>query len=303
MIDRTVTTIIDQEKCTGCGLCVKVCPSETITMQDDKAVVTGDRSQQCGHCVAVCPADAIRVTAIDDDSFSFNTFKIHDRWLPHGDFDTAQLVRLMASRRSCRNYRDKAVPREMLEDLVKIGVTAPSGTNSQQWTFTILPSRESVLELGRQIGLFFRRVNRMAQRRWLRKLLKWVGKNQLENYYREHYQSVKAALEDWERYGRDRLFHGATALIVVGSKPGGSCPMEDAMLATQNILLAAHAMGLGSCLIGFAVEAMQNDPSIQPYLKMPDEEKVIAVVALGYPEETYQTLTGRKRIVLRYFVI
>lgn len=79
--------------------------------------------------------------------------------------------------------------------------------------------------------------------------------------------------------------------------------MEDAMLATQNILLAAHAMGLGSCLIGFAVEAMQNDPSIQRYLKMPDEEKVIAVVALGYPDETYQTLTGRKRIVPRYFVI
>jgi nitroreductase len=272
-------------------------------MRDDKAAVTGDRSQQCGHCVAVCPADAIRVTAIDNDSFSFNTFEIHSRWLPHGNFDTAQLVRLMASRRSCRNYRDKAVPREMLEDLVKIGVTAPSGTNSQQWTFTILPSRESVLELGQQIGLFFRRVNRLAQRRWLRKLLKWIGKNQLENYYREHYQSVKAALEDWERYKRDRLFHGATALIVVGSKPGGSCPMEDAMLATQNILLAAHSMGLGSCLIGFAVEAMQNDPSIQRYLKIPDEEKVIAVVALGYPDETYQTLTGRKKIVPRYFVI
>lgn len=301
MIDRTVTTIIDQEKCTGCGVCVKVCPSETITMQGDKAVVTGDRSQQCGHCAAACPADAIRVTAIDGDSFSFNTFKIPDCWLPHGDFDTAQLVRLMASRRSCRNYGAKAVPREMLEDLVKIGVTAPSGTNSQQWTFTILPSRQSVLELGQQIGLFFRRVNRMAQKRWLRKLLKWLGKNQLENYYREHYQTVKAALEDWEQNGRDRLFHGATALIIVGSRPGASCPMEDAMLAAQNILLAAHAMGLGSCLIGFAVEAMQNDPGIQRYIKMPDQEQVIAVVALGYPDETYQTLTGRKRIVPRYF--
>jgi formate hydrogenlyase subunit 6/NADH:ubiquinone oxidoreductase subunit I len=43
MIDRQVTTIIDPEKCIGCELCVKVCPNQTISMQADKAVVTGDR--------------------------------------------------------------------------------------------------------------------------------------------------------------------------------------------------------------------------------------------------------------------
>ncbi len=301
MNDRSVTTVIDPDKCTGCGLCVTVCPSETITMQEDKAVVTGDRSLQCGHCAAVCPVDAVTVKAIDESSLLFDNFNLENRWLPHGEFDTAQLVRLMASRRSCRNYRGKAVPREILEDLVKIGITAPSGSNSQRWTFTILPTRESVLELAQQIGLFFRRLNRMAEKRWLRNLLKWVGKNQLDSYYREHYLSVKQALVEWETSGRDRLFHGATALIVVGSKTGGSCPMEDAMLATQNMLLAAHALGLGSCLIGFAVEAMQNDAGIQRFLKIPDEEKVLAVIALGYPDETYQTLTGRKKVVPRYF--
>jgi nitroreductase len=77
--------------------------------------------------------------------------------------------------------------------------------------------------------------------------------------------------------------------------------MEDAMLATQNILLAAHSMGLGSCLIGFAVEAMRNDPSIKQFIKITDEETVYAVIALGYPDETYERLTGRKRVELRYF--
>jgi ferredoxin len=76
MIDRKVTTVIDPEKCIGCGLCVKVCPSATISMQDDKARVTGDRSLQCGHCVAVCPVDAVRVETIDEKSLSFNSFDL-----------------------------------------------------------------------------------------------------------------------------------------------------------------------------------------------------------------------------------
>jgi nitroreductase len=135
----------------------------------------------------------------------------------------------------------------------------------------------------------------------MRKALKMIGKPALDNYYREYYQSVKEALQEWEHHGRDRLFHGASAVIVVASQPGGSCPMEDAMLATQNILLAAHSMGLGSCLIGFAVEAMRNDPTIKQFIKITDEETVYAVIALGYPDETYERLTGRKRVALRYF--
>jgi nitroreductase/Pyruvate/2-oxoacid:ferredoxin oxidoreductase delta subunit len=301
MIDQKVTTIIDQEKCIGCELCVKVCPNGTISMHDDKAVVTGDRSLQCGHCVAVCPVDAVQVNAIDEQSLSFNSFHLGKNWLPHGEFDTARLVQLMASRRSCRNYTQQAVDRSILEDLVKIGTTAPSGTNCQNWTFTVFADRAAVNEFGQRIGSFFRKLNRMAEKSLMRKALKLIGKPALDNYYREDYQSVKEALQEWEQHGRDRLFHGATAVIVVASTPGGSCPMEDAMLATQNILLAAHSMGLGSCLIGFAVEAMRNDPSIKQFIKITDEETVYAVIALGYPDETYERLTGRKRVALRYF--
>ena len=123
MLDRNVTTVIDTKKCNGCELCIKVCPSETISMQEGKAKVTGDRSLQCGHCVAVCPVDAVRVGAIDAQSLSFNSFDLANDWLPHGAFDTARLVQLMASRRSCRNYTDRTVERSKLEDLVKIGTT------------------------------------------------------------------------------------------------------------------------------------------------------------------------------------
>jgi len=301
MIDRKVTTIIDQEKCIGCELCVKVCPSQTISMQDDRAVVTGDRSLQCGHCVAVCPVDAVKVEAIDPQSLIFKNFDLENLWLPHGEFDTSRLVRLMASRRSCRNYIEQTVDRSMLADLVKIGTTAPSGTNCQYWTFTIFPDRGAVIEFAQRIGAFFRNLNRMAEKTLMRKALKLIGKPGLNNYYQEYYQSVKEGLEEFEQQRRDRLFHGATAVIVVASKPGGSCPMEDAMLATQNILLAAHSMGLGTCLVGFAVEAIRNDPTLKHFLKIPNKETVYAVIAMGYPDEKYEGLPGRKKVVMRYF--
>ena len=301
MIDRSVATVIDQEKCIGCEMCVKVCPSQTISMQDDKAVVTGDRSLQCGHCVAVCPVDAVRVNTLDQQSLSFNSFDLENKWLPHGEFDTSRLVQLMASRRSCRNYTAQTVDRSVLEDLVKIGSTAPSGTNCQNWTFTVLPDRAAVIEFAECIGSFFKRLNRMAEKRWMRQAHKLIGKPALEFYYRQHYLSVKEGLAEWEKYRRDRLFHGATAVVLVASKPGGSCPMEDAMLATQNILLGAHSMGLGSCLVGFAVEAIRNDPAIKQFLTIPAEETVYAVIAMGYPDEKYQGLTGRKKVVVRHF--
>jgi nitroreductase/Pyruvate/2-oxoacid:ferredoxin oxidoreductase delta subunit len=301
MINRTVTTVIDAEKCNGCELCVKVCPSETISMQDGKARVTGDRSLQCGHCMAVCPVDAVRVGAIDAHSLSFDNFDLKNRWLPYGDFDTDHLVQLMASRRSCRNYTDQVVDRSILEDLVKIGTTAPSSTNCQKWTFTVLPDRSAVNELGQRIGLFFKKLNRLAEKRLICKALKLIGKPALDNYYREFYQSVKEGLKAYELHGRDLLFHGAPALIVVATRPGGSGRMEDALLATQNILLAAHSMGLGTCLIGFAVEAMKNDGAIQQFLTIPAEETVCSVIAIGYPDEEYVGLTGRKKVLLRYF--
>jgi nitroreductase/Pyruvate/2-oxoacid:ferredoxin oxidoreductase delta subunit len=300
MISRAVTTVIDRERCIGCGECVRVCPSQTLAMQGGKAAVTGERSLGCGHCAAVCPVEAVRVEDLDPQSLRFHSFDCRKDWLPYGAFNTGELVRLMASRRSCRRFDSKAVDRALLEDLVKIGATAPSGTNSQRWTFTILPTRAAVLELGKAVGAFFKRLNRMARNPMLRHGLRLIGRSELADYYRDYYQSVAEGLTDWEERGLDRLFHGATAVIIVGSAPGGSCPAEDALLATQNILLGAHALGLGTCLIGFAVNAIKKDARIKDLLKIPREEGVHAVIALGHPAVTYQRLAGRKKMVLQW---
>ncbi len=292
---------IDLHRCTGCGMCIKVCPRQALSLVDGKAAKNKNDSFGCGHCEAACPQHAIRIPSLSDEMGTYQTFTADSRWLSFGKFDTADLQRLMASRRSCRNYTNQPVDRSALEDLVKIGVTAPSGTNSQKWTFTVVPNRTGVVAFARSIGNFFRILNAQAANPVLRTALKLIGKPELAAYYRNHYETVRKALEEWEQEGRDRLFHGATAAIIVGSKPGASCPEEDALLASQNILLAAHSMGLGSCLIGFAVAAMKNNPAIQRSLGIPADETIYSVIALGHSDETYHNVIRRKKADLRYF--
>jgi nitroreductase len=103
-----------------------------------------------------------------------------------------------------------------------------------------------------------------------------------------------------ENNDKDLIFHGATACIIIGSAPDASCPADDALLATQNILLCCHAMGIGTCLIGFAVKALERDRTIQKKLGIPEEETIYSVIALGYPDEQYRRITGRKKAIERY---
>ena len=296
---QDVRTVVDPERCIGCGLCVRVCPSRTLRMVEGKARVVGKASIQCGHCQAVCPVGAVTVASLDPRSYEFSSFQTQGEWSGFGNDDPAALARLMASRRSCRNFTQEPVSRALLEDVVKFGITAPSGTNSQRWTFTLLPHRAAVEGHAEAIAGYFATLNKQACSRWLRLVLRLVGKPELEEYYQSYYPAVALALKEWQERRIDRLFHGAPAAILVGSAPGASCPAEDALLATQNMLLGAHTLGLGTCLIGYAVAAMHRDTSIQRALGVPDQERIHAVIALGWPDERYKTVALRRMPTLR----
>lgn len=300
-MNKPCTPNIDPKRCSGCGFCVPVCPEKSLAVDRGTAQVVNADCIGCGHCEAACPEEAVSLGVPDGWAEAFESFSCPETWLTPGSCDPGELVRLMRSRRSVRNYAKKQVPRRMLEDLVRVGVTAPSGTNSQKWTFTIFPDRKAVLALGEGVAGFFRRLNHTAENACIRFLCRITGKKELLWYYGEYYESVKKALKEWDEAGVDRLFHGAPAVIAVGAAPGASCPSEDALLASQNILLAAHAMGLGTCLIGYAVEAMRHDRRIARLAGIPEDETVYAVIALGYPKERYARTARRRRPVMRYF--
>jgi ferredoxin len=183
---------IARDLCNGCGLCVTICPTGTISLIEEKATASGGESIFCGHCEAVCPREAIRIHEIDKEMSQYKTFTTEKQWLPPGKNNISLLVQLMASRRSCRHFTDQPVESALLEDLMKIGITAPSGTNSQSWTFTILPARKAVTAFAERLASFFEKLNATAEKTLLRMFLKLLGKGELEAYYRGYYLKVLA---------------------------------------------------------------------------------------------------------------
>jgi formate hydrogenlyase subunit 6/NADH:ubiquinone oxidoreductase subunit I len=51
---------IDQESCTGCGICVDKCPVDTISMKIEKAEINMAECIRCGICHDVCPQESVR---------------------------------------------------------------------------------------------------------------------------------------------------------------------------------------------------------------------------------------------------
>ena len=85
------------------------------------------------------------------------------------------------------------------------------------------------------------------------------------------------------------IFYNAGTLIIICAKPKGAFVTADCWLAAENLMLAAFGMGLGSCVIGFAVPAL-NTSEIKAELGIPAECSAIAPIIVGVPSgETPRT--------------
>ena len=62
-LENVTTLKLDQEKCTGCGMCEIVCPHTVFKVEKPKAsIVDHDGCMECGACASNCPVEAISVT-------------------------------------------------------------------------------------------------------------------------------------------------------------------------------------------------------------------------------------------------
>lgn len=75
-----------------------------------------------------------------------------------------------------------------------------------------------------------------------------------------------------------------SGIAVIVAPSVSSRPVEDGAAATENMLLAAHALGLGACWIGSY--GIANEGKAKDVLGVPQEQRLLSVIALGYADES-----------------
>jgi nitroreductase len=95
------------------------------------------------------------------------------------------------------------------------------------------------------------------------------------------------------------VFYNAGTLILLCGLTDAPFVFADCWLATENILLAAYAAGLGSCLIGVAVPAL-NEEQCRRELNIPESHTVVAPIIVGVPNGEGPPRTPKEPRVLHW---
>lgn len=140
-------------------------------------------------------------------------------------------IEALKTRRSVRIYEGKAVPRDMIEEIIDTARLAPTANNIQPWDFVVVTE-----------------------------------------------PATRGKIAELTDYGK--FIAQAGACVAVFAK-GVKHYLEDGSAATENILVAAHALGLGTCWV--AGYKKDYGRPVAKLLGVPEGHELVALISLGYP--------------------
>lgn len=169
-------------------------------------------------------------------------------------------------RRAVRDYTSYRLDEATIHALLFAAIQAPTAMHQEPWAFAILQDKALLDRLSQSACEIWREAS--AETVQIRKLHELIGRPGFN------------------------IFYNATTLIVICGKAAAEFVAADCWLAAQNLMLAAHGMGLGSCVIGLAVAAL-NTPQWKQELGIPEDYTAYAPILLGKPRDVTQP-TPRK---------
>lgn len=172
-------------------------------------------------------------------------------------------------RHAIRSYKNLSISQDIIDILLDAAVHAPTAMHQEAWAFAIIQDKKLLKEISDDA----------------KKLLNEQRKNPEHPF---HHESLDYFLKP-----EFNIFYNADALIVIYGKSDKAFIEADCWLAAQNLMLAAYAYGLGSCVIGLAVEIL-NDKIWKKNFDIPEEYKAIAPIVLGHPSGEVLS-TSRKK--------
>jgi nitroreductase len=167
------------------------------------------------------------------------------------------VIRAIMNRRSIRAYKPDPVARDKMDIILKCAIHAPSGVNSQPWEVRVVDNQD-----------FIDGITKI-----------YVAERMKDP---ERAKSVQGP-------NFKNMFRNAPAVIFIANKKGGG--QFDCGLLSENIMIAAQSLGLGTCCLGGPVGFLKS-PAAAEYLKKLDfsnDYELLIAIAIGVPDETPDT--------------
>jgi nitroreductase len=191
------------------------------------------------------------------------------------------LLQTIRDRRSTRAFLDKPVERETVETLIRLAMRAPSAINLQPWELTVVSGEEK------------RRLSRLLIKRMKERNISCGpgAKRPLPEYFVKRQRGLLNVMQpnlpegtpfqDYINEGSCNFYGAPTALILTLDQVFSSARLTDVGIFVGYLVLAAFALGLGTCPIGL-ITAFEDD--IREELNLSEEKQVVIGIALGYAD-------------------
>ncbi len=196
----------------------------------------------------------------------------------------AELMRCLTARRSIRRYTPDPIPPDLIEQMLTAAIWAPSAHNRQPWRFAVIETAATKQTLAAAMG---QQLQADLQADNVPPRVAAAGVNR-------SYQRITQApllilvclsMADMDSYPDPARQRSEWIMAV-----------QSAALAAQNLLLAAHALGLGAC---WMCAPLFCPAVVRQTLALPDDWQPQALLTIGYPAEsktkTRQPLSTRAR--------
>jgi nitroreductase len=171
-----------------------------------------------------------------------------------------EVLDTIRARRSTHQFQERQIEAEHLETLLEAAIWAPSGGNNQSWLFTAIQNKDALSKINDLVREGFQH---------------WIPD--------DDYPGKLAAKASTQKEGYHFFYHAPT-LIIASNRPNYENAMADCALALENLFLAAHSLGLGSCYIN-QLHWLRNDPGVRETLfelGIPKEHTICSAAAVGY---------------------
>ena len=188
-------------------------------------------------------------------------------------------------RRSVRIYEQEQVPEFMIKRILEAGRFAPSAGNCQPWKFIVLRDPQIMNEMSQEVISKCQSIIRFLDyrqpgRTWLRPFIKVLVRLRPNDLHPVPFGAMRLIADE-----RLSIWHSApTVILIFKDVRGVSSPDLDCGIAGQNMVLAAHSMGLGTCWTGLGKMLFEYSNKWRKRFNIEYPYKWSFSLAIGWPK-------------------